>query len=117
MNEVRTQRGKPAKNDHRTYEEADIQPKAASLTIAAVAAIVIIVALGVAGLFWAFGALHEPSPPPPVSPAGPNLQTDERADRTAIETRARARLDGKSGGMPIEQAMRETVAAGWDSQR
>lgn len=114
MTRVRTQRGKPKKGDHRTYEEADVSPKAASLTIGAVAAIVIIVALGVAGLLWHFGTLHQPPSQRSIAPAGPRLETDERADRAAIEARAKARLAGKSGGIPIEQAMRETAAAGWD---
>lgn len=117
MTRVRTQRGRPKKGDHRTYEEADVSPRAASLTIGAVAAIVIIVALGVAGLLWHFGTLHQPPSQRSIAPAGPRLETDERADRAAIEARAKARLAGKSGGIPIEQAMRETAAAGWDQQR
>jgi len=117
MTKVRTQRGKPGKNDHRTYEASDIAPKAASLTIGAVAAIVIIVALGVAGLLWHFGTLHQPPSFLSIAPAGPRLETDERGERAAIEARARARLAGKDGGAPIAQAMRQTAAAGWDQPR
>jgi len=117
MIKVRTQRGKPAKDDHRTYEASDIDPRAAGLTIGAVALIVVIVALGVTGLFRAWGAIRQPPSPPPAGVAGPRLQVDERADRAAIEARARARLEGKRGGVPIEQAMRDTAAAGWDAAR
>lgn len=116
MSEIRTQRGEASAGDQRTYEASDVQPKVATLTIGAIAAIVILVALGVAALFWAFGSIRQPPPPKPVAPAGPRLQADERADRAAIEARARARLEGRDG-VSIEQAMRETATAGWDAAR
>lgn len=117
MTRVRTQRGKPAKGDHRTYEASDVDPKAANLMIAAVAGIVFLVCLGVAGLLLWFGTLREPSAASPSPSASPLLQTDERADRITIEARAHARLEGKAGGMAVEQAMRQTAAAGWDASR
>lgn len=114
MTRVRTQRGKPGQNEHRTYEASDIAPGAASLTIGAVAAIVIVVALGVAGLLWHFGTLHQPPSKRSLAPAGARLEANERADRSAIEANARAVLAGSRGGIPIGQAMQETAAAGWD---
>jgi hypothetical protein len=117
MTKVRTQRGKPAKGDHRTYETSEISAKAASLTIAAVAGIVFLVCVGVAGLLLWLGAFREPTATSPSASASPLLQTDERADRIAIETRARARLGAKAGGIPVEQAMRQRAAVGWDAPR
>ena len=117
MTRVRTQRGKPAKGDHRTFEASDVDPRAASVMIAAVAGIVFLVSLGVAGLLLWFGTVREPSATSPTASAFPLLQTDERADRIAIEARARPRLEGKSGGMSVEQAMQQTAGAGWAAPR
>jgi hypothetical protein len=112
--EVSTQRGgsDPARG---AYERADVAPKAAWWTLAAVIGTVALVCLGVAGLFAVFGNLRQGTPAPPRATGAPMLQTREGADRAAIEARARARLGGREGGMPIDEAMRRTAAAGWDA--
>ena len=45
------------------------------------------------------------------------LQVKEAADRHAIEAQASIRLSGANGGRSIDDAMRETAAAGWDAPR
>jgi hypothetical protein len=111
---VSTQRGTsdPARG---AYERADVDPKAAWLTLGVVIGTVALVCLGVAGLFGLFGSLRQTHPTAPAAIAAPMLQTREDADRKRIEARALARLRGKDGGVPIDEAMRRTVAAGWDA--
>jgi hypothetical protein len=92
------------------YEMADIAPKGAWLTLAAVIVTLALVCAGVASLFGLFGGLREAEPLVTAAPRGaPMLQTDERADRAAIEARTRVRP------LQVDKAMRQTVAAGWDS--
>ncbi|MBW8783190.1 MAG: hypothetical protein JF593_00880 [Novosphingobium sp.] len=115
--EVNTQRGAddPARG---AYETADLDAKGAGLAIAGLGGTVWLVALAVAGLFLLFGGIREGTPPQPqVAAPAPPLQTDERLDRRAIEARTRARLEGRDGGLPIGEAMRRTVADGWDAGR
>lgn len=110
-----TQRG-PGDPSRGAVERSDMDAKGAGWAIAALAGTVAIVCLGAAVLLLLLGTMREPAPAKPVAPAAPRLQTNERADRAAIEARAQARLAGKDGGVPIKQAMRETAAAGWDAR-
>lgn len=113
---VRTQRG-PGDRSRGAVETRDLDAKGAAWTIAGLAGLVLFVGAGVAGLFLSFGSMRQAAPSRPVTPSGPHLQTDERADLAAITVRARARLEGKGGGVPIEEAMRQTAAEGWDAGR
>lgn len=96
-----------------TYERTDMDPRAAWLTLGAIMATVALVCLGVAALFALFGSLRQAPPGRPVAP-WPQLQTNERRDRMAIERAAQTRLHSN---VTIEQAMRQTAAAGWDGPR
>lgn len=105
---IATQRGE-ADPERGTYEPADVDPRGARLALVAVIATLALVCAGVAGLFALFGGLREPAPLAPVPRDAPMLQTDERADRTAIEARTRLRP------LRINDAMRQTATSGWDS--
>lgn len=120
MNEIRTQRGDSADNpqlDSRAYEESDVNPVAAGLTLGTVVALIIIGCAAVAAMLLWFGAMRDSAPERIAISGAPALQIDERADRAEIEGRGRARLQGKTGGSPVEEAMRRTMAAGWDAPR
>lgn len=114
---VRSQRG-PADPSRGAYERADLSPRAAGWTIAGLVGVVLVVAAGVGLLFHILGDVRQPPAPQPrlVAPA-PALQVSERPDRAAIEARARARLEGRNGGLPIGRAMQQTLTAGWDAPR
>jgi hypothetical protein len=105
-----TQRG-AADRERGAYEPADVNPKAAWLTLGAVIGTVALTCAGVAGLFALFGQLREPTPLSPMPRGAPMLQTDERADRAVIGARTRPKP------LRIDQAMRQTASAGWDSTR
>jgi hypothetical protein len=111
-----TQRG-PADPERGAVEPADLNVTGARWTIAALVGVVALVLAGVAALLLAFGSLRGLVAGRPVTPAGPRLQTDERADRAAVEARSQARLAGRTGGLPIDEAMRRTAALGWDAPR
>ena len=93
-------------------EPTGIQPRKGAWTLAAVLATVLIAIGLVAGFLALQGGLREPPPHPPQRRAAPVLQTNEAADRAAIEARATARLHS---GTAIDEAMRQTAAAGWDA--
>lgn len=114
---VRTQRGKSDASG-RMVETADVDVRGVGLAIAGIAALVVVGALAAAAFLWTQGSIREPPAlmPQTAAPA-PALQTNERNDRQAIEARARARLAGRDGGVPIGLAIRRTAALGWDAPR
>src|SRR3546814_4502913 len=64
MNDIRSQRGDPSDNPEangRAYEESDVNPLAARLTLGTAVALVIIVSAAIAGLFLWFGSMREPA--------------------------------------------------------
>src|SRR3546814_20753045 len=79
--------------------------------------LVIIGSAAIAGLFLWFGSMREPAHERLAISDAPALQVSERADRAKIEARARARLQGGAGGVPLKKAMAQTVAAGWAAPR
>src|SRR3546814_9503060 len=111
MNDIRSQRGDPSDNPEangRAYEESDVNPLAARLTLGTAVALVIIVSAAIAGLFLWFGSMREPAHERLAISDAPALQVSERADRAKIEARARARLQGGAGGVPIKRSEEHT---------
>jgi hypothetical protein len=98
-----------------SVERSDIPAGAAGWTLAGVVGLVVLACAVSAGFLALSGGMREARPTPPASRAAPMLQINERNHRAAIEARAMARLEGKNGGAPIDEAMRRTATAGWDA--
>lgn len=99
-----------------SVERSDIPPRLGAWTLAGVPVLVGIACAAVAAFLAVPGGLREAAPHRPAPRAAPMLQASERSDRIAIEARATANLRGARGGIPIDEAMRRTAAAGWDAQ-
>ncbi len=93
-----------------SVERSDLSPRAAGWALAGLLATLALSGGIVAAFLAACGHLREPSPPPPALRLAPMLQVNEAADRVNIEARARAKLARNA------EAMRRTVAAGWDNR-
>src|SRR3546814_17156666 len=115
MNDIRSQRGDPSDNPEangRAYEESDVNPLAARLTLGTAVALVIIVSAAIAGLFLWFGSMREPAHERLAISDAPALQVSERAYQATISDSAPTRLLGGAGGLPINMTKAKTQPAG-----
>ncbi len=104
---------------HQRYEPRDVPPRAAAFGILGLVCLIAVAALVVAGLFQVWPAA--PSAPPKRSVPAPRLENQEGQDRPAIDSKARAKLEGygwtdRAAGrahIPIERAMELQVQQGW----
>jgi hypothetical protein len=106
------------------HETRDMPPRAIVAAVAAVFALIAATAVTVALLLGEMGR-HAPPPAPTTFPpqvrAGPPLETDEGAEREALEAEARRRLaswgwtdrDAGIARIPIDRAMAILAARGW----
>lgn len=109
-----TQRGAAATPGK--VETRDARPRGVLLGMGVFIALLII-GLGVSAvLLWQLNRSHAPSAAAQaqgdIQPPPPRLQTDPRAERMAIEARARKRL--AEAPVPVDKAMHDVVARGWD---
>jgi hypothetical protein len=108
------------------HETSDLPPGPATLAIAGLLSLIAIAALVAWALSASFRRGHPTIQPTAfergaAKPAFPQLETDPRADRIAVERRAQAHLEGygwsdRRAGLariPIERAMALQAAEGW----